>query len=33
MDMSNIDDLLDNFEDEQDIYFDPDMSTLVPEGT
>ena len=33
MDMRNIDDLLDNFDDEQDIYFDPDMSTLVPEGT
>lgn len=31
--MSNIDDLLDNFDDEKDIYFDPDLSTLVPEGT
>ena len=30
--MSNVDDLLDNFEDE-DVYYDPQMSTLVPEGS
>ena len=29
--MSSVDDLLDNFDDE-DVYYDPQMSTLVPEG-
>ena len=30
--MSNVDDLLDDFEDE-DVYYDPQMSALVPEGS
>ena len=30
--MSGVDDLLDNFDDE-DVYYDPQMSTLVPEGS
>ena len=30
--MSNIDDLLDNFDDEE-VYFDPELSSIVPEGS
>ena len=29
--MSNVDNLLDDFDDE-DVYYDPQMSTLIPEG-
>jgi hypothetical protein len=32
MDMSQVDELLDNFDDE-DVYYDPQMSTLIPEGS
>ena len=30
--MSNVDNLLDDFDDE-DVYYDPQMSTLIPEGS
>ena len=30
--MSDIDKLLDDFDDE-DVYYDPEMSTIIPEGS